>query len=178
MNTSHARRSGAAGMTLVEILIALAIAGLMTLTGWRALDALQTSRDRVTTDAQQWQQLDDFFAILEADLRRASFTHFRGSANAITLSQPALDGGVRETALGYSFRAVTASDGTALIEIVREAAGSVTPLVATRGVVVSYSEDGNRFDPDITTYPRAIRISVLPVANGSAGPVERIFALR
>ena len=57
-------------MTLVEILIALAIASLMTLTGWRAIDALlKSSRDRVQADATQWQQFDDFFVTLEADLR-------------------------------------------------------------------------------------------------------------
>ena len=33
----------ARGMTLVEIMIALSIASLMTLTGWRALDTLQVS---------------------------------------------------------------------------------------------------------------------------------------
>ena len=44
-------RLASRGMTLVEILIALAIASLMTLTGWRAIDALQTSRDRVQADA-------------------------------------------------------------------------------------------------------------------------------
>ena len=50
----------ARGMTLVEIMIALSIASLMTLTGWRALDTLQVSRDRVVNDAAQWQRLDDF----------------------------------------------------------------------------------------------------------------------
>jgi prepilin-type N-terminal cleavage/methylation domain-containing protein len=62
----------ACGMTLVEILIAMAIASLMTLTGWRAVDALQVSRDRVVSEAFQWQRLDDLFVTLEADLRRAS----------------------------------------------------------------------------------------------------------
>ncbi|MBP6531200.1 MAG: prepilin-type N-terminal cleavage/methylation domain-containing protein, partial [Burkholderiales bacterium] len=41
---SQLQRTHVHGMTLVEILIALAIASLMTLTGWRAIDALQTSR--------------------------------------------------------------------------------------------------------------------------------------
>jgi len=178
MTASATRRRIVSGMTLVEILVALAIAGLMTLTGWRALDALQTSRDRVTGDAQQWQQLDDFFATLESDLRRASFSRFRGNAASMTMSQPALDGGVRETTLSYTFQPVVAGDGTALVEIVRSAAGSATPLATTRGVTVSYSEDGSRFDADIATYPRAIRLSVVPAGNGAAGPVERVYALR
>ena len=72
------------GMTLVEILIALAIASLMTLTGWRAVDALQSSRDRVVTEAAQWQRVDDFFVTLEADLRRASISEFNGNSDTIT----------------------------------------------------------------------------------------------
>ena len=37
-------------MTLVEIMIALAIASLMTLTGWRAVVALQDSRDLIVSE--------------------------------------------------------------------------------------------------------------------------------
>ena len=76
----------ARGMTLVEIMIALSIASLMTLTGWRALDTLQVSRDRVVNDAAQWQRLDDFFANLEADLRRASLSEFAADRKSTRLN--------------------------------------------------------------------------------------------
>ena len=60
-------------MTLVEILIALAIASLMTLTGWRAIDALQSSRDRVQRTPRNGNN-SMTFCDPEADLRRASLS--------------------------------------------------------------------------------------------------------
>ena len=58
----------------------------MTLTGWRAIDALQSSRDQVQADATQWQQFDDFFVTLEADLRRASLSEFSGSESGMSFA--------------------------------------------------------------------------------------------
>jgi len=95
-------------MTLVEILIALAIASLMTLTGWRAIDALQTSRDRVIADASTWQRIDDLFATLEADLRRASLTEFSGNSDSLMLLQPAINGNPTAAVVRYSTAQISA----------------------------------------------------------------------
>jgi len=167
------------GMTLVEILIALAIASLMTLTGWRAVDALQSSRDRVVTEAAQWQRVDDFFVTLEADLRRASISEFSGSADTVTLLQPSLDGGTEVRTVRYllaSSSATAAANGFPNSNVVRESGGERTALAEVQSLTVAYSIDGSTFEPSASAYPRALRITMLPV--GATAPVERLFALR
>jgi prepilin-type N-terminal cleavage/methylation domain-containing protein len=166
------------GMTLVEILIAMAIASLMTLTGWRAVDALQTSRDRVTNEAAQWQRLDDFFVTLESDLRRASITEFSGSAETMILLQPALDGGPDVQKVRYQLATSTVGTNSAFpnIDVIREAASARLPLAEVRSMTLAYSADGVTFESATRTYPRAIRITA--VAAGSSAPVERLFALQ
>ena len=169
----------ARGMTLVEILIALAIASLMTLTGWRAVDALQSSRDRVVSEAAQWQRIDDFFVTLEADLRRASIAEFSGSADAIVVLQPALDGGIEVQTVRYRLApsaAATAVNGFPGIDLVRESGNERLPLAEAQSASIAYSMDGTTFESTANAYPRALRITMLPA--GAAAPVERLFALR
>ena len=167
------------GMTLVEILIALAIASLMTLTGWRAVDALQSSRDRVVTEAAQWQRVDDFFVTMEADLRRASISEFSGNSDTIAVLQPSLDGGIEVRTVRYSLApsaAPTSANGFPSIDVVRESGNERTPLTEVQSLNVAYSMDGTTFAPSASTYPRALRITMLPV--GATAPVERLFALQ
>ncbi len=167
------------GMTLVEILIALAIASLMTLTGWRAVDALQSSRDRVVNEAAQWQTIDDFFVTLEADLRRASISEFSGSADTITVLQPSLEGGIDVQTVRYRLApsaAALMANGFPSFHVLREHGNDQTPLTAVQSLTVAYSMDGTTFAPSASTYPRALRISMLPV--GATAPVERLFALQ
>ncbi len=164
------------GMTLVEIMIALAIASLMTLTGWRAVDALQLARDRVVEEAAQWQRLDDLFVTLEADLRRASISEFSGSGDSLIMMQPALDGGPNVQTVRYQFAAVALVDGTAGTQILRATGGAITPMADVRSFALAYSQDGTTFDFSANAYPRAIRFSVQPLA--AVGPVERLLALR
>lgn len=167
------------GMTLVEILIALAIASLMTLTGWRAVDALQSSRDRVVTEAAQWQRVDDFFVTVEADLRRASISEFSGNSDTISVLQPSLDGGIEVRTVRYRLApstAPTAAIGFPSIDVIRESGNERTPLAEVQSLTVAYSMDGTTFEPSANAYPRALRITMLPV--GATAPVERLFALR
>ena len=167
------------GMTLVEILIALAIASLMTLTGWRAVDALQSSRDRVVNEAAQWQTIDDLFVTLEADLRRASISEFSGSADTITVLQPSLDGGIDVQTVRYRLApsaAPTMATGFPSFHVLREHGNDQTPLTAVQSLTVAYSMDGTTFAPSASAYPRALRITMLPV--GATAPVERLFALQ
>lgn len=166
----------AAGMTLVEIMIALAIASLMTLTGWRAVDALQHARDRVIDEARQWQQLDDLFVTLEADLRRASISEFSGSGDNLVMLQPALDGSADIQVVRYQLVPVAFVDGTAGTQVLRTAGTTTTPMADLRSVALAYSQDGVTFDFGAATYPRALRVSVQPL--GTAGPVDRLLALR
>jgi prepilin-type N-terminal cleavage/methylation domain-containing protein len=169
------------GMTLVEILIAMAIASLMTLTGWRAVDALQTSRDRVVAEAAQWQRVDDFFVTLEADLRRASFTEFSGTANGLMLVQPALDGGPDVSTVRYQLAELAQTDqnsaaGAAKLAMQRTVANDTLSLAETQSLSLAYSVDGTTFSATATAYPRALRVTLLPA--GAAAPVERLFALQ
>lgn len=167
------------GMTLVEILIALAIASLMTLTGWRAVDALQSSRDRVVTEAAQWQRVDDFFVTLEADLRRASISEFSGNSDTITVLQPSLDGGIEVRTVRYRLApsaVANAERSFPTSEVVRESGNERTPMAAVQSLTVAYSLDGTTFEPSASAYPRALRITMLP--TGATAAVERLFALR
>ncbi|MEP6656830.1 MAG: type II secretion system minor pseudopilin GspJ [Betaproteobacteria bacterium] len=59
------------GFTLVELLIALAILGLLSVLGYRAIAALATSETRLAAEAERWRTLDHLFARLEADCRTA-----------------------------------------------------------------------------------------------------------
>jgi general secretion pathway protein J len=56
------------GMTLVEVLVALAILGLLSLLGYRALDSTLRVRDRVAVEAGRWRELSFFFDRLRDDL--------------------------------------------------------------------------------------------------------------
>ncbi len=170
-------------MTLVEILIALAIASLMTLTGWRAIDALQTSRDRVIADASTWQRIDDLFATLEADLRRASLTEFSGNSDSLMLLQPAINGNPTAAVVRYSTAQISAgmNDNGAqpALRITRDGGSAHTPMADVNAVTFTYSVDGVAFTPTIATYPRALRIRIAPAGVGAAtDTVERTFALR
>ena len=161
-------------MTLVEIMIALSIASLMTLTGWRALDTLQVSRDRVVNDAAQWQRLDDFFANLEADLRRASLSEFVANSEAIIMVQPSLTQSVDSRRVSYRW-----TSANSRVDVIREVGGERLPVAEVQSVQMTYSADGVTFLASIDTYPRAIRISISPITTaGSLPPIERILALR
>lgn len=161
-------------MTLVEIMIALSIASLMTLTGWRALDTLQVSRDRVVNDAAQWQRLDDFFANLEADLRRASLSEFVANGESMILTQPSLSQSIDSRRVSY--RWFSANNR---VDVIRAVGGDRLPVAEVQSIQIGYSADGVAFQPSIDTYPRAIRISIVPLTSaGALPPIERILALR
>jgi len=57
--------------TLIEVLLALLILGVIAVLGYRAVAALSESETRLTAEATRWQTLDRFFARLEGDFRQA-----------------------------------------------------------------------------------------------------------
>ena len=70
--TRHARaRERGAGFTLIEILIALAILGLIAVLGYRAISSLTESEARLVAESERWRGLDALFARIESDLRLA-----------------------------------------------------------------------------------------------------------
>lgn len=70
------------GMTLVEVLVALAILGLLSLLGYRALDSTLRVRDRVAVEAGRWRELSFFFDRLRDDLDQPSMRGARGQRRA------------------------------------------------------------------------------------------------
>lgn len=182
-----ARRSAcvpvrALGMTLIEVLIGLAITTLMTVAGWRAIEALQSARDQTYRDANQWQTLDTLFATIESDMRRADFTRFRGSAdsfvlrlNPITASQPA------ET---IRYAAQLVADNR--VRVVREASTGGIVMAEVEGIRFSYrkptrpNESVSVSESTISEYPRAIEISLVVPGNDpqSGRSITRTLVMR
>jgi general secretion pathway protein J len=56
------------GLTLVEVLVALAILGLLSVLGYRALDSTLRVRDRASLEAGRWRELSFFFDRLRDDI--------------------------------------------------------------------------------------------------------------
>jgi general secretion pathway protein J len=56
------------GLTLVEVLVALAILGLLSILAYRALDATLQVRGRVAVEAGRWRELSFFFDRLREDI--------------------------------------------------------------------------------------------------------------
>ena len=62
-------RSG--GFTLVEVLLALAIFGVIAVLAYRATASLTDGEARLTAEARRWRTLEALFARFEADIRQA-----------------------------------------------------------------------------------------------------------
>lgn len=86
MKTLRARRSG---FTLIEILIALAILGLIAVLGYRAVSSLSESEAQLSAESQRWRELDATFARIESDMRLAQPREVRagGAAEAPWLAE-------------------------------------------------------------------------------------------
>jgi general secretion pathway protein J len=59
------------GFTLIEILIALAILGLIAVLGYRAVSSLSDSEEQLAAESRRWRELDATFARIESDMRLA-----------------------------------------------------------------------------------------------------------
>jgi general secretion pathway protein J len=59
------------GFTLVEVLLALALFGVIAVLGYRATSALTDGESRLSAEAHRWRTLDALFIRFEADIRQA-----------------------------------------------------------------------------------------------------------
>lgn len=59
------------GFTLIELLVALIILALISVTGFRGLDAVLQTRERVVEETRKWQHLTLFFSRMEQDVAQA-----------------------------------------------------------------------------------------------------------
>lgn len=61
-------RERQSGFTLIELLVALVILTLLSVAGYRALNALLDTHAHVTGETRKWQHLEFFFSRMEQDL--------------------------------------------------------------------------------------------------------------
>jgi general secretion pathway protein J len=80
------------GFTLVELLIALAILGMLSVLGYRAVSALTASETQLAAEAERWRALDALFVRLEADCRQALPRDVRNGAGTEPAWLASLDG--------------------------------------------------------------------------------------
>ena len=190
----------AAGFTLIEVLVALALLALTALLAWRATAALVDGEVRLSEEATRWRTLDLAFARLEADLRQAQPRAVRtpaghepawlaateaNGASAIVFSRagPEFDAepGAAGQRLGYRVR-------EAALEVVywptldrsRDESTAYRLVEGVAGFRVDHLASGGQWiaawprfgEPEL---PRAVRVTLL-LASGET--IERWFALR
>jgi len=61
----------ARGFTLIELLVALVILALLSVAGYRGLDAVLQTREHLAQETRKWQHLAFFFSRLEQDVAQA-----------------------------------------------------------------------------------------------------------
>jgi general secretion pathway protein J len=191
-----------AGFTLVEVLLALAIFGVIAVLAYRATAALTEGEARLSAEARRWRTLEALFTRFEADIRQAVPRGSRvgsriepawlalradGAGNAALVftragAEFADDPGLAGQRIGYRLR------GHA-VEIAYwprvDNAADVQPAVYTladgvSGFRVAYLGRAGAWRdswpvPGESALPRAVRVD-LTLDSGEA--IERWFALR
>ena len=76
----------ARGFTLIELLVALVILTLLAIAGYRGLDAVLQTRERIAQETRKWQHLAFFFSRLEQDVAQAVHRPVR-DAGGLTLPE-------------------------------------------------------------------------------------------
>ena len=71
------------GFTLIELLVALVILALLSVAGYRGLDAVWQARERVAIETRKWQHLSFFFARMNQDIAQAVRRPVRDEGGAI-----------------------------------------------------------------------------------------------
>jgi general secretion pathway protein J len=71
------------GFTLVELLVSLVILALLSVAGYRGLDAVLQTRERVAAETRKWQHLTFFFARLDQDIAQAVRRSVRDSGGLV-----------------------------------------------------------------------------------------------
>ncbi len=61
------RRPGTRGLTLIELLVAISVLGIVAVLGWRGLDSIVRSRIALTSDLEQTRGMQLAFAQLQSD---------------------------------------------------------------------------------------------------------------
>jgi type II secretory pathway component PulJ len=170
------------GMTLVELLVGMAIATLMTIAGWRAIEALQTARDQTFRDATQWQALDNLFATLEADLRRADLRSFSGDSTSLSFRLNPLT--PTDAARVVRYRWLATDSG--LAQAIRQSEDGSIAMVEAKNARFAYRKSATSAEPNpvsapqINEYPRAVEVAIELAGNDADAVrvVNRVVVLR
>lgn len=183
---TRTRRIRSRGVTLIELLVGMTIATLMTVAGWRAIDAMQTARDQTVSDAARWQAIDTLFATMESDLRRADLRAFTGDATSLSIQlNPLAPTETMQTvryellaADGGITRAMRTADGGATL-IAEFRAGRFAYRTPPKPVTSSSPAVASTTVTQIDEYPRAVEVA-LDVLGQEEAPrvVTRLLVLR
>lgn len=71
------------GFTLIELLVALMILTIISVAGYRSLNGVLQTRERVAAETQKWQRLTFFFSRLESDMAQAIPRPVRDARNVV-----------------------------------------------------------------------------------------------
>lgn len=96
---------GARGLTLVELLVAIAIFGVLSGVAYRALTIVLESRDRIEQESRKWREIALFFARLEQDLAASAPRPVRAANDSLSpalVGDPAPGGAVMLTRTGFA----------------------------------------------------------------------------
>lgn len=195
----HNCRPGQAGLTLLELLVALSIFAVLGVMSYRGLAALAAGEARVSAESRRWAALARFFQRLEEDLAQAVEPAAGGAAHPAGLAYVPTAG-----ASGLQFLRVDAQQGllrveyrlaggrVELLEAAPHAAAEAVPGPAIREVLLPDVEalrweflpaTGEWLDrwpppgaaPGGPPLPRAVRLRLTPTAGAE---IVRLFALR
>jgi prepilin-type N-terminal cleavage/methylation domain-containing protein len=108
--SKHAPRARQAGLTLIELLVALLLMALLATLGWRGLDAVARSSVQVLSLAEQTQMIHQTLSQLEVDLMEAAQLR-RNGLFALEMTSPLAQDGWRSS--GQSLSASSAVFQTA-----------------------------------------------------------------
>jgi general secretion pathway protein J len=78
-----ARRNSCVGFTLVEMLVAIAILGIMSGVAYRVLDTMLATRDQVGAEYRRWQDVARAVAWIERDLEALQARPIRDPSNQL-----------------------------------------------------------------------------------------------
>lgn len=71
------------GFTLIELLVSLVILAFLSIAGYRSLNAVIQTRERVVAETQKWQHLSLFFGRLEQDIAQAVHRSIRDTSGVV-----------------------------------------------------------------------------------------------
>lgn len=71
------------GFTLIELMVSLVILALLSVAGYRGLDAVIQTRERVAAETHKWQHLSFFFSRLDQDIAQATHRSIRDQAGIV-----------------------------------------------------------------------------------------------